>query len=176
MTVRWFVAYRASRTWNGLPILEAGSRKWEERWHRERTAHAAVKPGFGYADEGGIKTLTAGSLQDLSSKIEITDWFKRIHGCILFLLSCTTETKKVLCCCGSHSFLFIQWNEHAWRALIKSSPGTTTLSTCLLFFNRDSNISIMFVVFFFLSQKDPPELWGHLHTSFKRKGSMQWVC
>lgn len=137
MTVRWFVAYRASRTWNGIPILEGVSRKWEERWLKERTVHPAVKPGFGYADEGGIRTLTTGSLPDLCSKIEIRDWFKRIQGCILlFLFSWTTETKKVLCSCASHSFLFIQWNEHAWRALIKSSPGTMTLSTCLLFFNR----------------------------------------
>lgn len=47
-----------------------------------------------------------------------------------------TETKKVLCRCATHSFLFVQWNEHAWRALIKSSPGTMTLSTCLLNFNN----------------------------------------
>lgn len=83
------------------------------------------------------------------------------QGCLCissFPFSCTTETKKVLCCCATHPLFFVQWNEHAWRALIKSSPGKWL---SLLAFSA----SIMFVVFFFLSQTDPSEPWGHLHTT-----------
>lgn len=120
-----------------FPCLKQEVENGKKNGTKKEWLSPAVKPGFGYADEGGIRKLTAGSFPDLCSKIEIGDWFQRIQGCILlFLCSCTTETKKVLCSCESHSFLFIQWNEHAWRALIKSSPGTTTLSTCLLSFNN----------------------------------------
>lgn len=56
-----------------FPCLKQEVENGKKNGTKKEWLSPAVKPGFGYADEGGIRKLTAGSFPDLCSKIEIGD-------------------------------------------------------------------------------------------------------